>query len=365
MSAARAVLSAGRREAAEATRSELVYRAAAGDTLALDTLLRDHLAVVRGVCRRRLRDPHDIDDAVQETAARALRALPTLRDPDRFDAWIAAIAARVCIDLHRSRRHGWSAELPELVDTAASPDASVVAAEEAGELYARLTALPPRERRALWLRDAVGLPVAAVAEDAGVTEGSARVLLSRARARVRAGYHGVASIALVALVRGRQRDADIAHGPAAAWSAAPLIAAAVLVLVPSSGVGGGQRPRPSVGADALAGSNAGTQRGIATPGNGRSAVATDGRASIATTGAPSTSTSGPASRAVAPTPDVLHVQERPDSEPDVEVDGPDDSGVDLWVGDVAEHAERTIDDLVPPARDDAAQTDDGGVLGAP
>ncbi len=45
-----------------------------------------------------LRDPDQAKDAVQKTLVRAWRDLPTLRDPDRFDAWFHRLLVHACID---------------------------------------------------------------------------------------------------------------------------------------------------------------------------------------------------------------------------------------------------------------------------
>ena len=37
-------------------------------------------------------------DAVQNALLRAWRDLPTLRDPDRFDAWLHRLLVHACID---------------------------------------------------------------------------------------------------------------------------------------------------------------------------------------------------------------------------------------------------------------------------
>ena len=45
-----------------------------------------------------LRDPDRADEAVQETMVRCWRDLPTLRDPDRFEAWLHRLFLNACRD---------------------------------------------------------------------------------------------------------------------------------------------------------------------------------------------------------------------------------------------------------------------------
>ncbi|MFC4068377.1 RNA polymerase sigma factor [Actinoplanes subglobosus] len=72
----------------------LVVRAQLGDRQALGELVgRWHLPVWRYV-RAMLGDRARADDVSQEAWARALRALPGLRQPERFAPWLLTIARR-------------------------------------------------------------------------------------------------------------------------------------------------------------------------------------------------------------------------------------------------------------------------------
>jgi RNA polymerase sigma-70 factor (ECF subfamily) len=67
---------------------ELVERARRGDHDAFAELAGAALFRLDAAARLILRDPDQAKDAVQETLVRAWRDLPTLRSPDRFDAWL-------------------------------------------------------------------------------------------------------------------------------------------------------------------------------------------------------------------------------------------------------------------------------------
>ncbi|WP_426502377.1 sigma-70 family RNA polymerase sigma factor [Dactylosporangium sp. McL0621] len=75
--------------------ASLVAAAKAGDERALADLLAAHLPLVYTIVRRALAGhPGAVDDVVQETMLRALRQLPSLREPESFRIWLAAIAVR-------------------------------------------------------------------------------------------------------------------------------------------------------------------------------------------------------------------------------------------------------------------------------
>ncbi|WP_337173033.1 sigma-70 family RNA polymerase sigma factor [Paludisphaera sp.] len=65
------------------------------DEDAFEALVRRHGPMVRGVCRRILRDPADVDDAFQATFLVLARKGPGLRDPDRLGPWLHGVASRV------------------------------------------------------------------------------------------------------------------------------------------------------------------------------------------------------------------------------------------------------------------------------
>jgi len=73
---------------------DLVVRAAAGDRDAFATLATSHVDRCYALAYRILRDPHRAQDASQQALLGAWRDLPTLRDPERFDAWLHRLRDR-------------------------------------------------------------------------------------------------------------------------------------------------------------------------------------------------------------------------------------------------------------------------------
>ena len=77
---------------------ELVERARRGDHDAFAVLAAAAISRLDGAARLILHDPDQAKDAVQETLVRAWRDLRTLRDPDRFDAWLHRLLVRSCLN---------------------------------------------------------------------------------------------------------------------------------------------------------------------------------------------------------------------------------------------------------------------------
>jgi RNA polymerase sigma-70 factor (ECF subfamily) len=210
------------------TDAELVARARSGDSEAYRLLFDRHRDRVAATCRRQLRCPSDIDDAVQESFMRAMVKLDQLKEPSHFGAWVCAIAVRICMDHHRVARRTVVLDLEDethlaVEDSRARPDEVVESAEHSASIRASLLALGERDRQALYLRHVADAPVSAVATHLGLTEGSTRVLLTRARNRLRAA---TASIPLLVPLSWRQWLRE--HLPAATPA---LDAMAVIVAV--------------------------------------------------------------------------------------------------------------------------------------
>jgi RNA polymerase sigma-70 factor (ECF subfamily) len=84
---------------------ELVEQAMRGNREAFAVLVdRAHARLV-GTAGLILRDRGWAEDAAQDALVRAWRDLPSLRDPDRFDAWLHRLLVHASQDQLRRHRH--------------------------------------------------------------------------------------------------------------------------------------------------------------------------------------------------------------------------------------------------------------------
>jgi RNA polymerase sigma-70 factor, ECF subfamily len=161
---------------------EAVLRAAiAGDQVALTTFVRETQEHVWRFCAY-LGRGDDIADLVQETYARALRALPRFEGRSSARSWLLTIARNVCADAVRSAQRRRAIERRERTGERVQPDPSSHVAVQS--LLAMLT---PERREAFVLTQLVGLPYADAAEVCGVPVGTIRSRVARARDDLRTG----------------------------------------------------------------------------------------------------------------------------------------------------------------------------------
>jgi RNA polymerase sigma-70 factor, ECF subfamily len=164
---------------------DLVERAQRGDHDAFATLARAFVARLDAAARLILRDPELARDAVQDGFISAWKNLPTLRDPDRFEAWLRRLVFRSCIDVLRRRgRRPIEVELTPVHEPAVADLASLVADRDL--LDAALRRLPPEQRAVVVLHYYLGMPLPEVAATLGIPVGTAKSRLHRSLAAMRA-----------------------------------------------------------------------------------------------------------------------------------------------------------------------------------
>jgi RNA polymerase sigma-70 factor (ECF subfamily) len=119
----------------------LVERAQKGDREAFQELAFAISDRLFAVAHRILRDFDAAGDALQTALLRIWRDLPSLRDPDRMEAWAYRALVRACHDqLRRERRAAPDLRLLTAETTSADPAANVSDREELERAFDRLNA---------------------------------------------------------------------------------------------------------------------------------------------------------------------------------------------------------------------------------
>jgi RNA polymerase sigma-70 factor (ECF subfamily) len=138
-------------------------------------------AAARLICR----DSELARDAVQEAFIRAWVDLPTLRDPERFDAWLHRLLVHACLDeLRRRRRRVVEVELTDIHHPPIADAASETAERDA---FARgFRRLDATERALVVLHHYLGLSMPEAAAALAIPLGTAKSRLNRALSTLRA-----------------------------------------------------------------------------------------------------------------------------------------------------------------------------------
>jgi RNA polymerase sigma-70 factor (ECF subfamily) len=187
----------------------LVERLRAGDEAAFAAVVDRYDRQLRRLARTFVRTDALADDVVQETWLAVLRGIDRFEERSSLKTWIF----RILVNRARTRAVREARQVPfsslataedqegPAVDpsafnadgTWASPPARLDVEPEtrllAGELRGRLAevvdTLPEQQRTVILLRDVAGLDGPEVADALGISEGNQRVILHRARTRVR------------------------------------------------------------------------------------------------------------------------------------------------------------------------------------
>ena len=121
---------------------------------------------------------HEAEDAMQDAWVRAVATLDTWRNGQAFGAWLRAITAHVAIDMLRHERR-----------LEFETDVDLPVAERDGEqidLETAIAALAPGYRAVIVLHDIEGFTHEEIAGQLGITAGTSKGQLFKARRAVRA-----------------------------------------------------------------------------------------------------------------------------------------------------------------------------------
>jgi RNA polymerase sigma-70 factor (ECF subfamily) len=159
----------------------LVESAKRGSKAAFETLYRNHVGKVYGLCLRMTAHRATAEDCTQEAFIQAWRSLPAFESRSAFGTWLHRIAVNAVLaqGRRRSERLGTSGSAED--EAVALPDPSVSDAGTVLDLEAGLRLLPAGARRALVLVGLYGYSHEEAAELLGVAVGTCKSQVHRAR----------------------------------------------------------------------------------------------------------------------------------------------------------------------------------------
>lgn len=179
---------------------DLILKCQAGlrpDRLAFAELVRRYQSHIDRVLYHLAPDWTDRADLAQEVWIRVYRHIKRLQDPVKFRSWLSRIATNLFYDELRKRkrmRPPLSLDAPRLLDDGqmdweiASPDPgpeeNLTTTEFYEQLHGAIADLPEAFRTTIVLREIEGLSYEEIAEITGVSLGTVKSRIARARQRL-------------------------------------------------------------------------------------------------------------------------------------------------------------------------------------
>ncbi|MEX0962464.1 MAG: sigma-70 family RNA polymerase sigma factor [Pseudohongiellaceae bacterium] len=177
----------------EETEEELVRAAQTGNVAAFERLIRllegQMLAVAAGFAHT----PDDANDIYQDAMLAAYRALPKFKLESKFSTWLHKIVVNTALSNRRKLKRAWQKlaiiqneyELQETYIESRSPESSMLDSELNTEINRAMRKLSDNERIAFVLCHQQGFKIREAAEVMVCTDSSVKVVLFRARNKLK------------------------------------------------------------------------------------------------------------------------------------------------------------------------------------
>ena len=176
------------------TREEgaVIGRVLGGEAEAFEILVRANQRKVYNLCLRMTGNSEDAEDLAQEAFLKAYQNLGSFKGESGFGPWLYRLASNVCIDhLRREKRRekgsltyidesGAALEI-EVPDERFSPAVALDRRQTQERVQQGLAALTPEHRSILVLREMSGLSYDEIADALGLSAGTVKSRISRAR----------------------------------------------------------------------------------------------------------------------------------------------------------------------------------------
>ncbi|WP_020397893.1 RNA polymerase sigma factor [Kordiimonas gwangyangensis] len=169
----------------------LIQAVLGGNHQAFGTLVNLYERRIFALCLMVTKNHAEAEEVAQDTFVRAYANLARFDTSRAFYPWLATIAVRVANSRLRKQAqdmHRDTAYVDEPTHSTSAPDtplAAMMRQEASEDIWARVSALPEAQRTATFLFYRDDMSIVEVATALGVTAGTVKTLLHRARLRLR------------------------------------------------------------------------------------------------------------------------------------------------------------------------------------
>ena len=170
----------------------LLCRAQGGDPEAFGQLMEPLEQLVWRVCWHYTGNREAAEDCGQEAMVRIWRSLEIYRGECALESWVYRIAANCCMDWLRKKKRDRSVSMEPMreqgfdpADPSPGTEEQAVAKDERQRLREAIARLPDDQREALILTQLEKVPYEETAQALGVSEGTIKSRVNRAKARLK------------------------------------------------------------------------------------------------------------------------------------------------------------------------------------
>ncbi|MEZ3551741.1 MAG: sigma-70 family RNA polymerase sigma factor [Muribaculaceae bacterium] len=135
-----------------------------------------------------LGDENDAADCLQEAMTKLWENRRRLDEISNLEAYATVTVKHIALSMASRRQRLASAfgdDLPDIVDSAPTPDALTEGREDIGRISQLLRRLPENQRKVVVMSAVGGLTNSEIKDATGLTDDNVRVLLSRGRKKLR------------------------------------------------------------------------------------------------------------------------------------------------------------------------------------
>jgi RNA polymerase sigma-70 factor (ECF subfamily) len=170
----------------------VIERVNGGDTGAFEELVVDNQKKVYNLALKMTGNENDALDISQEAFLKAYTGLKNFRADSRFSVWMYRLTYNLCIDFIRKKQRTPSSSLTyldddgeaielEVPDFRYSPENEAERRELREEIAGGINRLPVKHSQILVMREITGMSYYDIADTLGISEGTVKSRLSRAR----------------------------------------------------------------------------------------------------------------------------------------------------------------------------------------
>ncbi|MBQ8831460.1 MAG: sigma-70 family RNA polymerase sigma factor [Oscillospiraceae bacterium] len=172
---------------------KLIGRAKKGDRKAFESLVKLHEKNVYNLALKLLKNREDALDAAQDAFLKAWISIASFRGDSKFSAWLYRLTYNTCLDVLRKAKKGEVISLTstdedekvtDVRDDAPTPEEHAEKQELRKTVRDAVDALPEDYKQIIIMREFTGFSYGEIAEATGLSDGTVKSRLSRARQKL-------------------------------------------------------------------------------------------------------------------------------------------------------------------------------------